>query len=99
MRGIGIILCQQLVEPMFGIVWKFLWKVEPDIAQAWGANRNQQGRNRLASFTQICDARFDQIGSWQSTIHGVYFTAKARVCSRQGAQRRRSQASISAPAR
>jgi hypothetical protein len=63
MRGIRIILRQQIVETMFGIVWKVLWELEAEVSKPRRPNRYQQRCDGLLSLTQICDSCFDQIGS------------------------------------
>jgi len=44
---------------MFRISWKFIWQIQAQGSQTRRANRDQQSCNRLASFTQIRETRFD----------------------------------------
>jgi hypothetical protein len=69
MGGIGILLGQQVVEAVLGIIWQPIRKLETNTAEAWGADRDQQGGNGFSSLLQIVETCFDQICTRQGYRH------------------------------
>ena len=61
MRGIRVILGQQIVEAVFGTFPTRFRNIYSSAPQTRGPDRNQQSLNGLASFVQIAYACFDQI--------------------------------------
>jgi hypothetical protein len=56
MRGIGIILREQMVQAMFGINGKIGWKVQAKLTQTRRANRDQERFDGFAPRAQILNS-------------------------------------------
>ena len=63
MRGIRLILRQQVIEAMLRIFWQQVREFDTQAAESRGSNRYQQSRNRLPLFAQVSDAFVNQISS------------------------------------
>jgi len=61
MGGIGIIPRQQVVETVFRVARQIGRQIKSQPAKSGRSDCDQQRGNRLASFTQIFETRFDQI--------------------------------------
>ena len=63
MRGIRLILRQQVIQAMFGVFRERVRQFNPQPAESRRSNRYQQSRYCLSSFVQISDAFVNQIAS------------------------------------
>jgi len=61
MGGIGIILRQQVVEPVLRVAGQIGGQIKAQPAKSWRSDCYQQPRDRFTAFPQISETCFNQI--------------------------------------